>query len=127
MRAITIPPTPSPPPTMPIPRRSSTLPLARWSPSCMVAPRVPAYAKAIARTAKSFTTSRHAWAAARPCPLDALAQPEEPQDSDDDDDCADDVDDVVHEILFRVRWRIESITCTLLGPDPPYASAHKVR
>ncbi len=32
MRAITIPPTPSPPPTNPIPRRSSTLPLDCWSP-----------------------------------------------------------------------------------------------
>src|SRR5689334_12274941 len=35
MTATTIPPTPRPPPTMPMPRRSSTLPLARWFPSSM--------------------------------------------------------------------------------------------
>src|SRR6185503_1215800 len=35
MTATTIPPMPSPPPTMPMPRRSSTLPLARWFPSSM--------------------------------------------------------------------------------------------
>src|SRR5436853_2812323 len=35
--ATTMPPTPRPPPTMPMPRRSSTLPLARWLPSSNLA------------------------------------------------------------------------------------------
>ena len=34
--------------------------------------------------------------------LDALAQPEKPQDSEDDDDCADDIHYAVHGISFRV-------------------------
>src|SRR5688572_27944630 len=37
MSMITTPPTPSPPPTMPMPRRSSTLWLARWLPNRMAA------------------------------------------------------------------------------------------
>src|SRR5688500_12647573 len=37
MSAMTMPPTPRPPPTMPMPRRSSTLWLARWPPSFMSA------------------------------------------------------------------------------------------
>ena len=39
--------------------------------------------------------------------LGALAQSKKRQDGDDDDDQADDIDDVVHELSFRVQWRID--------------------
>jgi hypothetical protein len=78
---------------MPIPRRSSTLLLACWSPSFKVAPRF------------------HGTRCLDPHDIDAdrgdaLAQPEKRQDSDDNDDRADDVDDVVHEISFRNYKRL---------------------
>ena len=38
--------------------------------------------------------------------FEALAQSKKRQDDDDDDDQADDIDDVVHELSFRVQWRI---------------------
>src|SRR3954464_15989879 len=45
MTATTMPPTPRPPPTMPMPRRSSTLPLARWLPRSMAGPLQTAFHK----------------------------------------------------------------------------------
>ncbi len=85
MRAITIPPTPSPPPTTRIPRRSSTLPLACCLPSCMVAP---AFA--------GVYELRNGWV----CPLQR--SPKKRQESDDDDDYTNDIDDVVNKMALRV-------------------------
>src|SRR6185503_16847239 len=102
MRAITSPPTPSPPPTMPIPRRSSTLLLACWSPNFKVARAFSlAYLRLDPGDAECADEPQG----------DALAQPEKRQDSDDDDDHADDVDDAVHEMTFSRRLRIESRAC----------------
>ena len=83
-----MPPMPSPPPTMRIPRRSSTLPLARWSSSRMAPP---------ALSGGSIQADGDSGGD----PLQISTQPEKRQNGDDDDDCANDVDDPVHDLAFR--------------------------
>src|SRR6185436_5254930 len=91
---MTIPPTPSPPPTTPMPRLSSTLPLARWLPSRMFAPDLsgrwgyrPDERKIMSIDGAVLTAI-----------FRGSVQSEKRQDGDDDDHRADQPNDFVHKL-----------------------------
>lgn len=110
-------------------RRSTTFPLARWSPGAWTQPLVFGGSDRI--HALACTTAR------RCEPPHALAQPNKRQQSDDDDDCTNDIDDTVHVNSFRERRGVESpakgnslhldIHHTLPGQDAPCVLTHTIQ